>query len=413
MIEYFLYLCLIIFSVSTLIVCRYNGYGFMPVFFSAYFIFVLIIPAIFHVKNNIFPFYGMSYSVDQQFTAVLILLLFSIFFWIGFFIKKTVPSILYIDQPLKLNQTRFFTIILLMMFFLGVLINFYGLNSFLLRRSDFDGDAFGDNSSTQSLVITLIRASAFACLFYFIILKKYSINIFWWALFPVVLSVFFIANYPLSLPRFILFSYIIAFFCFYFKSTFKNKILVISSFGFGITTLFPYTSHITRGEGDFSLNIANYYSSSGDFDSFQSIINVGIYVDMYGYTLGNQIASSLISFIPRSFWSAKGEPTGSITAAAAGYDYTNISSPLPAEFFIDFSYFGLIFISFLFGYFIRYVDQLSILSKKYTFNFILSIILISTIVIISRGAILAVINVIYAEIFVFYLMYYFILRSRV
>ena len=106
-------------------------------------------------------------------------------------------------------------------------------------------------------------------------------------------------------------------------------------------------SHITRGEGDFQLDLFKYYQSSGDFDGFQSIINTVIYVNTYGFSYGNQIISSILSFIPRSIWASKADPTGSVAASAAGYEYVNISAPLPAEFFIDFGFIGLIYFFFI------------------------------------------------------------------
>lgn len=404
MIELFLYLTLSIFGISSLICCTRKGYGFTPIFFSMYFIFILIIPAMFHVDRNIFPFYGMSYSIGHQFYAVILLLIFSIFFWIGFFIKKN-KKILEKCNDINLDKRRFFLIIFFCLIFLIGSILYYGVDTFMVRRSEFNSDVFGENSSIKSLITTFLRSLSFGVFFYLVIFKKYLKGVFWWGYFFSALIIFFVVNYPLALPRFIFFGYLICFFLFYFNPSFKNKSLLFLVFGLGITTLFPLTSHLTRGEGDFNLNIAEYYASSGDFDSFQSIINCIIYVEKNGFELGNQMLSSVLGFIPRSVWTGKGDPTGAITAAAAGYEYVNISSPLPAEFFIDFGFLGLIVFSFLFGYFLRYLDQNMLFNKKFSFIFLISLCLTSLIVIISRGALLAIINVVYSEIFIFAILY--------
>ena len=319
-----------------------------------------------------------------------------------------------INYEFKINKYRFFFVQYLSLFVIIISILIFGIDSFLVKRGEFDRSAFGEESIFRELFLNGIKSLSFACLFYFIIYKKYLKSFFWFFSILVTFSLFMIVNYPLSLPRFILFSYLIAFYCYSFRPNFKTKSIVILSFAFGITTLFPYMSYLTRGEGDFKFDIFNYYQSSGDFDGFQSIINTVIFVDKYGYTFGNQIISSFLSFIPRSLWLNKGEPTGSIAAEAAGYDFLNISSPLPAEFYIDFGYIGLIFFSFSFGWFIRFVDKkISNYSEK-NLSYILSIIVISLIVIVARGPILGVLNNAYIEILIFSILYWlFFLKLKI
>lgn len=417
MIQIILFITLFIYLISVYIVVRYNGYGYLPVFFSSYFMFILIIPAFFHVEKNIFPFYGLSYKLNDQFYASLILFLFSLFFWLGFFFKKNKinQSNIFIQENFKkVNHYRFLFSQLICFFIIILSIFKFGVDSFLVRRGDFDRAVFGDNSSIRELMLTGIKSLSFASFFYLLVYKKYLNNFYFYNLLIISLLLFFIVNYPLSLPRFVLFSYIIAIFCYYFKSSYRNKVYVLCAFAFGITTLFPYISFLTRGTGDkFQFNMTDYYQSSGDFDGFQSIINTVIYVNNNGYTFGKQILSSIFSFVPRSFWVDKGEPTGSIAASSAGYNYLNISSPLPAEFYIDYGYIGLIFFSFLLGVFFRKIDQYYIYNKGNNLKYLISILFISLVPILSRGALLAVINNLYASIAIFALIYYIVfLRFR-
>lgn len=414
MIQIILFFCLIIFILSSLICCKYKGYGYIPIFFSAYFIFILIVPAFFHVEKNIYPFYGLSYSFDNQFTASVILLLFSIFFWIGFFLKRKLPKEMnYINYVGGVDKTRFFLVYLFILLLLLFSVSNYGVESFLVKRSEFDRETFGDNSAVRELILASLKSLSFGAIFYLLAFKS-KVNSFMWIIYFLLSSIlFFIINYPLALPRFIFFSYIIVIFCFYIPPSLKSKFLVLTIFGLGITTIFPYFSYITRGDMDneFSINMLEYYQSSGDFDGFQSIINAVVYVEKYGYTFGSQIISSIFSFVPRSIWNSKSEPTGAISASAAGYDYINISSPLPAEFYIDFGIFGVILFSLIFGYFLRFFDQKSLNGNKINLNFIISVLLISLIPIISRGSLLAILNSIYAEIFVFALLYFLIFKK--
>lgn len=413
MIEVNLAITLIVYLIAILVLIRKNGYGYLPVIFSCYFIFILIVPAFFHIKENIFPFYQLSYDYNDLYSASLILLCFTVLFWLGFFWNQKIPNSSIsksnnIVNIKKVSKFRFTLVFYFLILVTAGVIAIYGPDTFMVKRSEFDREAFGTNTASRELIINLVKTISFASVFFLILLKKNFSKIVFIFNLALALALFFIINFPLAQPRFVFFSYIIFLFCFFFRSNVKRKLIMFLSFFIGITTIFPYFSHLTRGEGDFNIDMGEYYRLSGDFDGFQSIVNGVIFVNKYGYTLGNQLLSSLFSFIPRSFWLSKSEPTGSLGAAAAGYDFLNISSPLPIEFYIDFGYFGLIIFSFLFGMLIRKIDIFYISDRRWGLKFIIAVILISMIAIISRGALLAVLNNFYVTVFVFSVTYFFL-----
>ena len=53
----------------------------------------------------------------------------------------------------------------------------------------------------------------------------------------------------------------------------------------------------------------------------------------------------------------KGEPTGKMTAEAVGYNFTNISQPLPSEFYVDFGWTGVIIGGLVLGVFFYRLDR--------------------------------------------------------
>lgn len=406
MIQIFLFLSLFIFIFSLIVVSIKSKYGYLSVFFSLYFILILIIPAFFHVNANIFPFYNLSYEYDDQLHSAIILLVFTSFFWIAFFL--TPISIKYKKNDLikKLNIYRFMMVMWIILIILTLAMFFYGISTFTVLRKDFSTESLGGSDSTRETVLSLLRATSFFSIFFLLIYRKMIGKIYWYFTFLWSSFLFFIFNYPLALSRFLFFSYLIVLFCYYVNVSKKSKISIIFIFSVGVTTIFPFFSFITRGEGDFIESLNGYYRNSGDFDGFQSIINCVIYTSKFGFTLGNQLLSSILSFVPRSIWIEKAQPTGSVTAAAAGYDFLNISAPLPSEFYIDFGFFGLIIFSILLGFIIRKIDYVIIYENKFGLKFILSLIVVSLIPILSRGSILAVMNVFYAEIVVCSLMYF-------
>lgn len=408
MIYFNLIMSLIIYLISLGICIRKGGYGYLPVLFSCYFIFILIIPAFFHVAENIFPFYQLSYNYEELYKASQIFLFFTILFWLGFFWNQRIPNI-NIENVKKIknvDRTRFYLVFYISILITLVLIILYGPETFMVKRSDFDREVFGNNATSRELILNIIKSLSFANLFFIIFLKNNFKKLAFLFNLILVIIIFFIINFPLALPRFVFFSYIIFLFCFFFKSTLKRKLVICMSILLGVTTIFPFFSHLTRGEGDFNIDMVEYYRVSGDFDGFQSIINGVVLVNKYGFTLGNQILSSILSFVPRSFWISKAEPTGSIAAAAAGYDFVNISSPLPIEFYVDFGFIGLIIFSFLFGIFLRRVDIFYISDRNLGLKYIIATIAISMIPIISRGALLAVLNNFYVMVFVFSIIYF-------
>src|SRR3546814_20765994 len=60
----------------------------------------------------------------------------------------------------------------------------------------------------------------------------------------------------------------------------------------------------------------DYYRTSGDFDGMQSTLNVVHYVDQQGTRKGGQLAGTAFTFIPRSIWPDKPQPTRKIGRAS-------------------------------------------------------------------------------------------------
>ncbi|PNH85229.1 O-antigen polymerase [Arthrobacter sp. AFG20] len=104
----------------------------------------------------------------------------------------------------------------------------------------------------------------------------------------------------------------------------------------GLLVLFP-ALNVFRREGARSTASDSLTGTlvQGDYDSFQQIANTVDYVTVHGHTWGHQVLSALLFWVPRSFWSDKGFDTGQIVAQDKGYDFTNLSAPLPAEMYID------------------------------------------------------------------------------
>ncbi len=100
--------------------------------------------------------------------------------------------------------------------------------------------------------------------------------------------------------------------------------------------------------------VANLFD--GDFDSFAQILNTSWFVDLHGVTWGLQFIGVIFFWVPRTIWPSKPFDTGSLLAQAKGYSFENLSAPLPAEFFINFGWIGVLLGMAFVGYKLRQTD---------------------------------------------------------
>jgi len=103
-------------------------------------------------------------------------------------------------------------------------------------------------------------------------------------------------------------------------------------------------------------------STNQDYDAFQQLCNTVAHVNVGGFQKGKQILGFFLLFIPRTIWQGKPVPTGPFVAGSLNFEFTNVSSPLPAEGFIDFGIIGVVLYAFCFGLIISKLDNLVRLS---------------------------------------------------
>lgn len=340
----------------------------MTIYFSIY----LVLPGYNHTSINIFPFYNFSYPDDIRTTSAVIVLLFIVCVALGYTATQSwrakspgeaktiaLPRIMRVNNKLGLILTAASAISMV------VFIATVGLSAALGTREALDNVA-GDVSGSGFLV-TLPRVITFFPVVYGTLLVRFSDKkSLGYVLLTVNLPIFLLVNFPGSLPRGQVFGIVLLFMM--LTLDFKKVIwrgVLSSAYVFGALVAMPLLNHFSRNGGtldtlDFK-SIASSYFSSGDFDGYQSVANAVIYVDQYGIQSGIQILSAILFFIPRSLWVNKGEPTGSLTAETAGYSFTNISQPLPSEFYVDFSWAGVVIGGLLLGVafcrYDRWVDQ--------------------------------------------------------
>jgi|GEM_PF-1185712 len=331
--------------------------------FAFYHIFLFIIPGMIHISVNRFPFYGLSYSIDETRTVAVLLTLFSGFFYLGvmFFAARVADRRRRVNAPQRAYNLKLLLFSALGLLLLTMLLaQMFGLEFFLSRRAGEGASLVDKTTATNQILINIIRFGSFvAAMTVWLVFRQHKS----WILLMLAITISGVAlifNWPIAIPRFYLFGYLLAilYVFFDFKSSFRKCILFVTMSA-SLLLLFPLASILSRG--DISqidrFDPVRYYTENGDFDGMQSTHNVVRYVNRHGPAMGNQLLGSLLTFVPRSAWSEKPVSTGGLVAANAGYRFLNISSPLAAELYIDFWYLGVVPLSFLLGMLASWIDR--------------------------------------------------------
>lgn len=171
---------------------------------------------------------------------------------------------------------------------------------------------------------------------------------------------FLIVN-PISSPRYIFGTVALGYLAALgaYSSLRRYRVIALSSV-LGLLFLFPLLDTF-RYDANATIQVVNPLESflSGDYDSFAQINNAVSYVADVGATSGRQALGVLLFWVPRAVWPAKPVDTGILLAEYRGYGFTNLSAPLPAEFYINGGWAFLVIGMIAFGYAIKGWDRRS------------------------------------------------------
>ncbi len=234
--------------------------------------------------------------------------------------------------------------------------------------------------------------------------------LFGWAFLAAVIPVYAITNFPLALARNWQFGTLITFLVVYVKGWRPwLRLAMVAGMLLTMFSLFQWLHVLRRddlSEIDYKLIDPIAYLKNMDFDGFQTSMNAVLYAKLYGHTFGTQLVNSLLFFIPRRLWTEKGVSSGQMIAEALGYRFTNLSTPFPAEMYLDFSFIGVILGGLLVGYVYRRLDYLCAAAVDYgrpSLHLLLVGMIAGFTIFLMRGSLYAVANI-FAPLFVLILL---------
>jgi hypothetical protein len=108
---------------------------------------------------------------------------------------------------------------------------------------------------------------------------------------------------------------------------------------------FPYSDYFRVDpvyRPPFHVNSIAVELATKDYDQMTMIANGVWYADTFGHTDGRQTLSDLLFFIPHSVWPERATDTGVLIGQAMAVPNVNLSAPMWLEFWLDFSWLGLI-----------------------------------------------------------------------
>jgi len=393
---------------------RHPDANLIEVLYQGYMLYILLIPGFVQLSSN--EFYWVHQGKYDD-TSVLISLIIVFLFYIiidifnyqGICRYSSRASEVYYRPYVISNKAlahSAFISIIITIFISVYLMSKVGIANLFGTRGGFEEAVLADMSiadsgiaitaprlvSLMSIILTGVNLSS---------RSRHERSNFAYVLFMLALILNLINNNPISLPR----GQIITIIVFVYSSLAFSiskigRLFILLLFPIILYTLFPALSMFNRlstTSFDFSFILPVEAMRHGDFDSFQSILNVTLFVTERGYNYGLSILSSLLFFVPREIWSSKATPTGPLAAEYMGYQFLNVSSPLPSEFYIDFGLIGVIVFASLYGILMRKTSYLyTCFERQKNVNLLtlFSVIFMGCQVVILRGALMVALSVV-------------------
>jgi hypothetical protein len=181
-----------------------------------------------------------------------------------------------------------------------------------------------------------------------------------------LLALNLVVNNPISLSRFYLGTVVFSLVVISLGWSRRRSMgMWVAGLVFALVVVFPYSDVFREENQNLTFEpIATQLASNGDYDAFQQIANTVMFVSNDGITYGHQLLGALFFWMPRAFWPDKPVGSGQLVAEHLGYKFTNLSSPLWAESYINAGLVGVVVILLLFGGVTSYLQQAYVASTK-------------------------------------------------
>lgn len=378
-------LCLVSMLLWGTIVANDTNLGnlFVIIFF---YLFFLVAPIIQLSSRPAVLVNTLPYNSNLLFVSNVIISLFILAYSIGYFIMRSSIFRLKNDLFSKRNiveSGQKESIVLIVLIFLSFLACIFAIEEmmnktsllYLLENAGFEEDI--SDIMIRKKILYNIPLSAFV---YLISIKKIKYR----SLFLVLcLVLIFITKNPLLERRNGLGATYFLIFYYFIESYVKTSRGYFLIFFLTFLVFFPLSSILTHSSAfgwfsglnniDFGSIILEHFEQL-HYDAWSNLAATIEYTQIYGYKFGYQLVGAILFFFPRSIWmnkpQATGAEVGNYLISEHNMWFNNLSSPLPAEAYIDFGILGVIVYALFFAILSVYLGRISLKSNsrlcKYT-----------------------------------------------
>lgn len=396
---------------------RYSLETIHWIFFFFFFFFAPII----QYSYGAFP-WELQATTDELFKANILLFAWGILFFLGSKVRVKKDKAIADDsneKALHINPS-----VLNLFIMISILITIY----YVINVGFGNLLSHGTNSSffiieQQSLSLLFLNATRSFVLFTFVfcVLNKQGGG------FQCCISLvcLLICIFPLGVARNAMAIVYVGLFALLFEKFLTGRKFTYI-FLLGLIIVFPLLNvfrHASLGEAQVGkalqkilTDFLNEYTA-GDYDAYSMFIQTIRYTARFGIEYGMQFVGAMLFFIPRTIWEGKPIGTGATIFTKWGRDFTNVSCPLPSEFFINFGGVGLLVSAFAVGYLARRLDnaywkrQLLRKEKQFSYIDIIYPFLIPAFFFIMRGDLMSSFAYTSAYIVVAYFMYFIAIKK--
>jgi oligosaccharide repeat unit polymerase len=321
---------------------------------------------------GIFPLFeyrlGITYSganipSDSSYmTAAILALVSSVCFYVGYGLKR--GATFHMDMLKKLHfvskrhrQLATWTSIATIAVMSAIVVYFYefSLYKILFRGYGEEGE---QSAIGYSFVNYVARPLIFNLIFLMVLMNTRRSHVQYSKVFVLCCFALLLVS-PIGVPRSLAGALYIPLVMMAFIPRYNSKYTQLCVIVFAILFLAPLADvfrfiNSQHEQMDLGSNFNLEYLFSGHFDAFHNLAQV---IDMKYASEGWQVVGIVLFWVPRAIWEGKPNGTAVDFADFAGLRADNISFPLPAEFYVDYGVYGVVFGMFFTGILYRIIDD--------------------------------------------------------
>lgn len=305
---------------------------------------------------------GASMPQDSSYmTAAILALVSSVCFYLGYGLRRGASFHMdMLQKPEFLSrrhrQLALFASIAVIAVMSAIVVYFYEFSPYKLLLRGY-GEEGEQSAIGYSFVNYVARPLIFNLIFLMVLMYARRRQVPYTKVFVLCCFSLLLVS-PIGVPRSLAGALYIPLLMMAFMPRFNSKYSQLCVIVIAILFLAPLADvfrfvNSQQQEVDLGSNFSLEYLFSGHFDAFHNLAQV---VDMRYSSEGWQVVGILLFWFPRSIWEGKPNGTAVDFADFAGLRADNVSFPLPAEFYVDYGVYGVIFGMFFVGVLYRIVD---------------------------------------------------------